>query len=60
MNDKKRARNCERCNLRKSQEAYLGRVFNYENCPFVCLENKIDNVGSGIIRNPRPRIILAK
>lgn len=59
MIDSKRAKNCARCNTRKIQEKYLGRVFDYHNCPFVCLENKVDNVGSGIVRAQRPRVILA-
>lgn len=60
MIDSKRAKNCERCNTRKMQEKYLGRVFDYHNCPFVCLENNVDNVRSGITKmSRRPRIILA-
>lgn len=59
MNDSKRAENCARCSTRKIQEKYLGRVFDYQNCPFVCLENNVDNMRSGIVRARKPRFILA-
>ena len=49
MTDAQRARNCEKCNTRKIQDKYLGRVFDYRNCPFVCLKNKVDNANTGII-----------
>jgi hypothetical protein len=45
MKDSRRAKNCERCNLRKSQEKWFGKIFDYKNCPFVCLQNKIDHRG---------------
>lgn len=59
MTDAKRAKNCERCKARKIEEKYMGRLFDFHNCPFVCLKNEIDNVGSGIIRSGKSRIILA-
>ena len=45
MKESRMQRNCERCRLRKSQETYLGIVFDYRTCPFVCVENKLyDNL----------------
>lgn len=45
MRDSRRAKNCERCKLRMSQERYFGMVFDYRTCPFVCVENKLyDNL----------------
>lgn len=48
MTDKKRAKNCAKCKARKAEEKWRGKIFDYHNCPFVCLKNKIDNVGLGI------------
>lgn len=41
MREARMQRNCDRCKLRKSQETYLGIVFDYKTCPFVCVENKL-------------------
>ena len=48
MTDAKRAKNCAKCRTRKVQAKYMGKIFDYRNCPFVCLKNKVDNVGLGI------------
>lgn len=56
MNDRRRARNCARCKIRQLSAKYLERRFDYTNCPFICLKNKIDYHGTGIIKNPRPFI----
>lgn len=39
MNESKRAKNCERCKTRAMADKYLGRVFDYRDCPFVCVQN---------------------
>jgi len=54
MNDARRAKNCEKCNFRKMQDKYLGRVFDYRNCPCACRQNKIDHVGFGLTRKKQP------
>ena len=58
MKDSRRARNCERCNTRKMQEKYMGRAFDYRNCPFVCLQNKVDNLRTGIIKTGPRKVLL--
>lgn len=39
MQVSKKARNCERCRTRMMAEKYLGEVFDYRDCPFVCVQN---------------------
>ena len=41
MTDEQRARNCDKCQFRKSQECYMKVHFDYRNCPCVCVQNKM-------------------
>lgn len=41
MTDSQRAKNCAKCRLRRSNERWLNQIFDYTNCPFVCVQNKL-------------------
>lgn len=40
MDNERRAKNCAKCKLRKSQEAFMNWIFDYRTCPFLCNQNK--------------------
>lgn len=48
MISEQKAMNCARCKIRKLQYKYMGRIFDYSNCPYTCLEN-------GIFKSPKKR-----
>lgn len=41
MRESRKAKNCEVCRTRMMAEKYLGEVFDYKNCPFVCVQNRM-------------------
>ena len=53
ISEKRMMKNCEKCRIRKLQEKYMGRIFDYHNCPYVCLTNKVDNRNLPIGRKER-------
>lgn len=53
ISEKRMMKNCEKCRIRKLQEKYMGRIFDYHNCPYVCLANKVDNRNLPIGRKER-------
>lgn len=50
MNDVKRDKKCKRCKARKSQEVFMNQYFDWRNCPYICVEQKLYSKSKGVTR----------
>ena len=41
MTEKQMIKNCNKCRTRRVQYLFMGWIFDYKNCPYVCTQNQL-------------------